>query len=105
MGQIHPIISDQIFDSLYDSAIIRKGLSHPHKYDICEPIPLFHRSFHANHLIDNLSRRQIPVQSLFTGQTKPASHGATRLRGYTEGEVISFRDQDGFYELTICQCK
>ena len=82
-----------------------RGLAHPHEHDIGQSLRLTERSLDEYDLFNDLRGCEISLESPLPRQAEPATHGATRLRRYADGEMVPFRDENRFDQMAVVESK
>ena len=98
--QAHLVV--QALDGRPDAVVVGERLPHPHEHHVGQP-PRPRRPHGDRHLLDDLARREVPLEAGLAGGAELAGHGATRLRGHAHRHPVGVAHQDRLDARLVAQ--
>ncbi len=88
-----------------DRIEVRQRLAHSHEHDIAELAPALQPAAPRgdHHLLDDLSRTELPTKTCVSGSAESAAHRATGLAGDAHGRAVAVSHQDRLYALAVAR--
>src|SRR5262245_19049398 len=75
--------------------IVKVGqrLAHPHDDDVAEPLVAGQQALEAEHLLDDLAGRQIPLDAVQAARAKNAAHCTADLRADANAAALAIAEE------------